>query len=138
MDPRRLADVATPGKLGDYLSSLPKLPATHHAGPATTVRTTVHDGHRIVVSTRYEITVDGLPIGAHLGVHPNGQVHCHALPAYQFLSALAAVRALIDNYPEEFPADLAGPGGGGHGGGHDGGQVHGDGHGGGRHEHGGD
>lgn len=134
MDPQSLANVATAEKLGGYLSSLPKLPTTHPTGPATTVRTTMHDGHRIVVTTRYEITVDGLPIGAHLGVDPNGQVHCHALPAYQFLSALDAVRALIDNYPEEFPADPAGPGGGGHGGGRDGAHDHG----GGQHEHGGD
>ncbi|MFE9775540.1 hypothetical protein ACFYOV_28470 [Streptomyces sp. NPDC005931] len=122
MDPQALANVATSDKLGGYLSSLPKLPATHHAGPATTVRTTVHRDHQIVVTTRYEITVDGLPIGAHLGVDSNGQVHCHALPAYQFPSALGAVSALIDNYPEEFPAHPPGPGGGGHGGGHDGGR----------------
>ncbi|GAA1382563.1 hypothetical protein GCM10009639_01840 [Kitasatospora putterlickiae] len=135
MDPEGLAAAATPTRLGGYLSSLPRPPAAHHMGPARTVRTTMHDGHRIVVTTSYEITVDGRPIGAHLGVDPNGNVHCHALPAYRFLSALDAVKAVIDNYPEEF-TDQGGHGGhgeGGHGeGGHGGG-----GHGGHGHEHGG-
>ncbi|MET8702904.1 hypothetical protein ABZW10_29195 [Kitasatospora sp. NPDC004723] len=138
MDPEGLAAAATPAKLGGYLSSLPRPPAAPHMGPATTVRTTLYDGHRIVVTTRYEITVDGRPIGAHIGVEDNGTLHCHALPAYRFLSALDAVKALIDNYPDEFTAaggsgsgtgtgtGMGGPGtgmdmGGGHGHGHGGG-----------------
>ncbi|MEV6381989.1 hypothetical protein AB0M31_21570 [Streptomyces sp. NPDC051773] len=103
MDRPDLTAAAAPEQLGSYLSSLPRPPTAHHHGPATTVRTDLHRGHQIVVTTTYEITVDGNPVPAHVGVDNNGQLHCHALPAYQFRSAIDTVRALIDNYPEEYP-----------------------------------
>ncbi|MEV0177442.1 hypothetical protein AB0I00_40885 [Streptomyces sp. NPDC050803] len=102
MDPTELTAAAAPEQLGAYLNGLPQPPAVHHHGPARTVRTDLYEGHRIVVTTTYEVTVDGRPVPAHVGVDNNGQVHCHALPAYQFASALDTVRALIDNYPEGY------------------------------------
>ncbi|MCX4964758.1 hypothetical protein OHA98_07950 [Streptomyces sp. NBC_00654] len=110
MDPLELNAAATPTQLGGYLSDLPQPPTVHHHGPARNVRTDLYQGHRIVVTTTYEITVDGMPVPAHVGVDNNGRVHCHALPAYHFLSAVDTVRTLIDNYPDEYPAPPDSPG----------------------------
>lgn len=128
MTPEELAAAAEPATLGTYLSELP--PHTHHHGPPTSVREDEWRGHRILITTTYEITVDGVPLAAPLVVTNDGQVHCHALPTYEFLSATDTVRALIDNFPDDFPGSS--PGDGRPGGGHPG-----DPHGGHHHPHGG-
>lgn len=109
MTPEELAAAADPTVLGNYLAGLPE-PAHHH-GPLTSVRKDEFQGHRIEVRTTYEITVDGEPLVTPLIVSNDGQVHCHALPTYEFLSATDTVRALIENFPEDFPGG-DGPGGG--------------------------
>ncbi|WP_457032682.1 hypothetical protein [Kitasatospora sp. P5_F3] len=116
MDPQALTTAAEPAALADYLAGLPQPPPTHHHGPARTVREDAYQGHRIVITTTYEITVDGRPLPAHVGVSNDGEVHCHALPAYQVRSAVDIVRALIDNFPDDFPEADGGPGHGEHGG----------------------
>jgi hypothetical protein len=105
VDPERLAEAADPEALGRFLAELPDAPHTHRPREAE------YKGHRIVVETHYEITVDGRHVPVHVSVGNDGDVHCHALPAYEFVSAVDMVRVLIDTYPEDFPA-VAGPGGG--------------------------
>ncbi|WP_439674059.1 hypothetical protein [Embleya sp. MST-111070] len=97
---------AEPAVLAQYIADLP-VPDLM-PGSMESVREDEFEGHRIVVTTTYEITVDDRPVTAHLMVSNNGEVHCHALPAYQFLSAVDTVKALIQYFPDEFP-----PGGGG-------------------------
>ncbi|GAA1190444.1 hypothetical protein F4556_000771 [Kitasatospora gansuensis] len=128
MDPQALTTAAEPAALAGYLAGLPQPASAHEHGPARSVREDEYQGHRIVITTSYEITVDGRPLTAHIGVSNDGEVHCHALPAYQVLSAVDIVRALIDNFPDDFPA--AGGGGGDDHGSHGGHPGHGE-HGGG-------
>lgn len=66
------------------------------------VRTAVHNGHQIVVRTRYEITVDGEPLPGQVEVGNNGLVYHHGLPNYGFPSAIGMVAALIDRFGSEF------------------------------------
>lgn len=115
MTPEELAAAADPATLGNYLAQLPEQP--HHHGPATSVREEEFQGHRITVRTTYEVTVDGAPLATPLIVSEDGQVHCHALPTYEFLSAMETIRALIENFPDDFPAGPC-PGDRGNGGGH--------------------
>lgn len=82
--------------------------AAHHAhGPTRSVRESTYRGHRIVVRTTYEITVDDKPVEGHLGVTNGGQVHYHPVPNLGFPSAIELVETLIDTFPDDFdpPAD---------------------------------
>ena len=76
--------------------------------PMVSVREAMHNGKHIVVKTRYEVTVDGKPLGAHLGVADNGSVHCHGLPNYAFASMMDLVRKVIDASEAELPEDEIG------------------------------
>ena len=67
------------------------------------VREAMHRGKHIVVKTHYEITVDGEPLGAHLGVSDDGSVHYHGLPNYAFSSMMDLVRKVIDASDVELP-----------------------------------
>lgn len=97
------------------------------------VRTATHQGHTIVIRTRYEIEVDGRPFQPHIVVDNAGRVHYHGLPTRDFASMVALVQKAIDVFPADFgPAPDGGHdhgGGHGHGHGHDGGGEHGGGHG---------
>ncbi|MFF1278805.1 hypothetical protein ACFVZC_36445 [Streptomyces marokkonensis] len=104
MTPEELAAAADPATLGNYLSALPEPP--HHHGPLTSVRHDVFQGHHIMIRTTYEVTVDGAPLTAPLVVSDDGQVHSHALPTYEFLSATDTIRALIGNFPDDFPGGV--------------------------------
>ena len=73
-----------------------------HHGPSVSVRQTDYKGHHIEIRTTYEITVDRMPVMGHVLVTDEGQVQCHALPNYTFLSALDLVKSLIDVFPEDF------------------------------------
>ncbi|WP_406306748.1 hypothetical protein OHA61_37050 [Streptomyces sp. NBC_00885] len=113
MTPEELATAADPTILGNYLAELPQQP--HHHGPLTSTRQDEFQGHSIVIKTTYEVTVDGAPIAVPLMVSNDGRVHCHALPTYEFLSAMDTIRSLIENFPDDFPGG-DGPGGGDNGG----------------------
>lgn len=80
-----------------------KLRVKVHEGPAETVRSDVYKGHKIQVTTTYDIRIDGRPVGGHVDVSPEGRVHYHGLPAYSWLSAVDLVRQLIDSFPDDFP-----------------------------------
>jgi hypothetical protein len=67
-----------------------------------TTREDDYKGHHIVIRTRYDITVDGQAVTGHMMLTNAGQVQYHGLPNYSFDSAVGLVRALIDNFPEDF------------------------------------
>jgi hypothetical protein len=73
-----------------------------HHGPAVSVREANHNGHHILIRTTYEISVDRRPVMGEFLVTDEGQVQCHALPNYTFLSAVDLVKSLIDLFPEDF------------------------------------
>ena len=76
--------------------------------PMVSVREAMHNGKHIVVKTRYEVTVDEKPLGAHLRVADNGSVHYHGLPNYAFASMMDLVRKVIDASEAELPEDKIG------------------------------
>jgi hypothetical protein len=104
---KKLSDLAAPKKLGAYLSrkKMAMTQRAQHGGRkagAESIRQLVHDGHKIVIHTTYRFEVDGKLIKLPLGVDDSGQVHCHSLPNYQTTSAVDMVKALIDNFPDDF------------------------------------
>ncbi len=74
----------------------------HHAGGQEIVREDDYKGHHVVVRTKYNITVDGQEVTGHIMLTNAGQVQYHGLPNHSFDSPLGLVRALIDNFPEDF------------------------------------
>jgi hypothetical protein len=79
-----------------------------HHGPAISVREADYKKHHIVITTSYAITIDEAPLMGHIVVTDEGQVQCHALPNYTFLSAVDMVKSLIDQFPEDFEASRKG------------------------------
>jgi hypothetical protein len=77
----------------------------HREHGIESVRTAEHNGHSIIVRTRYQIEVDGRPLMSPLIVDNFGRVAGHALPNYSFLSAIDFVKQLIDTFPEDFSAE---------------------------------
>ena len=67
-----------------------------------TVRQADYKGHHIVITTQYQIEVDGKMIMGHLGVTNDGQVHYHPVPNLSFASAVDLVKQLIDIFPDDF------------------------------------
>lgn len=113
MDRKDLAAAADPAVMGRYLAGLPQ--AGHaHAGPSESVRTDDYSGHKIVVKSTYDVSIDGTPLPLHLSVANDGTVHCHSLPNYTSGSLMDVLRRLIDAFPNDFPP--GGPKGGGAGG----------------------
>ncbi|HYD36549.1 MAG TPA: hypothetical protein VEA60_02980 [Allosphingosinicella sp.] len=111
-----------------------------HAHSMESVRTATHCGREIVIRTCYEITVDGKPLNAHLSVDDQGNLHTHALPEYQFSSAVDVVKKIVEAFPDEFECDDEGGKGSGHhghdhGGGASSSGQQGHGHGGHSHKH---
>src|SRR3712207_619505 len=102
MDPEKLAEAAQPNTLAGYITKLPQ--PHHHGGDGSieTVREDEDEGHHIVIHTTYRIEVDGQVLQVPLVLHNNGQLHCHALPNYQFSSAVDMIKLLIDNFPDNF------------------------------------
>ena len=86
-------------------------------GGQDTTREDDYKGHHIVIRTRYKITVDGQAVTGHMMLTNAGQVQYHGLPNYSFDSAVGLVRALIDNFPEDFEkkSSRKSPGHGGNG-----------------------
>lgn len=114
------ASLATAGQNAAYFKKL--LTGMTHGDDS--VRELDYKGHHVVVKTTYDVTIDGKPFHAGLGVTNEGDVHYHGMPNVAFASALDLVKAVIDTFPDEF-----GKGKGG------GGVDHGD-HGHGDHDHG--
>ncbi|SRR5258707_1067442 len=85
-----------------------------HHGRLESVREADHQGHHIVITTKYTIEVDAKPVRTPLHVTNDGQVRCHALPNYSFDSAVDLVKQLIDAFPEDFTANRQPAAEGGH------------------------
>lgn len=75
----------------------------HHNANAVSVRTANHKGYDIEIRTHYEISVDGEPLDIHIQVSPDGKVHCHSIPNYQSNSTVDLIRAIVDNFRDDFP-----------------------------------
>lgn len=74
----------------------------HHEGGQEIVREEDYKGHHIVVSTTYKITVDDTEVTGHIMLTNDGQVQYHGLPNHSFDSTIDLVKALVDNFPEDF------------------------------------
>ena len=72
-----------------------------HAHMAS-VRKAEHAGHAIEIRTHYEVKIDGKVVQLPLSVGDDGNVVCHALPNYLFVSAVDLVKTVIDLYPDDF------------------------------------
>ena len=73
----------------------------HHGEPAS-VQTEEYNGHEIVVTTKYHIEVDGVPLMGHFSVDSDGHTETHALPNYEFTTPMNFVKKLIDEFPQDF------------------------------------
>ena len=89
----------------------------HHEGGQEIVREEDYKGHHIVVSTTYKITVDNTEVTGHIMLTNDGQVQYHGLPNHSFDSTIDLVKALVDNFPEDFGKKAKNPAS--HGGAHD-------------------
>jgi hypothetical protein len=74
----------------------------HGHGQLESLRKFDYKGHSVVIRTRYEVTVDGQPINAHMSVDNKGRLNTHALPNYSFNSAVDMMKTLIDCLPSSF------------------------------------
>ena len=74
----------------------------HHEGGQEIVREDDYKGHHVVIRTTYNIAVDGKEVTGHIMLTNAGQVQYHGLPNHSFDSTVDLVRALIDNFPEDF------------------------------------
>jgi hypothetical protein len=120
MDPKTLQSASQPATLARYLADVPSAHAHDGGTEMATVREDDYKGRHIVIRTTYHIEVNGTPFEGQLALDNAGRVHCHALPNYQFASAVEMVQRLIDIFPEDFPASQdGGHDTDGHGGGHE-------------------
>ena len=121
------ASLAQAQKTAPYFKKLLADMHAHMQEGGTSRREADYQGHHIVIETTYEVTVDGKPFNAGLGVTDAGRVYYHGMPNVGFDSAVDLMKAVIDRFADEF----AGGGGGDdhvHGGDHghdDGGHEHG-------------
>lgn len=129
MDHRDLAAEAEPAALREALAAqgeeLRQAGETHQHG-LTSVRAVRHRGHRIMIRTTYEITIDDEPFDAGLVVDNAGRVFYHGLPTQDFASTVDLVKQVVDTFPDfTRPDDDPDPGSGGSGGsGHEHGHEH--------------
>ncbi|MEM7378944.1 MAG: hypothetical protein AAF460_15755 [Pseudomonadota bacterium] len=74
-----------------------------HAAHGESVRTAQHKGHIIEIRTRYDVSIDGVPLAGHMEVDDDGRVHYHGLPNYSTDSGLDLIERVIDAFPDDFP-----------------------------------
>ena len=106
MEKKELTKAAIPKNLGGYLAKQAAKSATkddHMKNMMNSTRMVMHHGHSIAVETMYVVKVDGKKTNISLMVGDDGQVHCHAIPNYQFDSALDMVKVIVDQFPDDFP-----------------------------------
>jgi hypothetical protein len=108
MDAKKLEKATELKEFADYIANLSQSPGHDHAhahggdGSIETSREDDYEGHHIEIRTTYKIEVDGEILLAPVGLDNDGNLHCHALPNYQFASAIEMVKRLIDNFPDDF------------------------------------
>jgi hypothetical protein len=81
-----------------------KAQKAHKHQRTESVREADYKGHHIVITTQYQIEVDGKMVMGHLGVTNDGQVHYHPVPNLSFASAVDLVKQLINIFPDDFVA----------------------------------
>ena len=79
-----------------------------HPHRAMGLRTAQHKGHKIEITTTYEIKIDGKPFKGHVMVDDKGHLHCHSIPYETYGSAVNFVKSVIDIYPDSFCKTTAG------------------------------
>jgi hypothetical protein len=114
MDQKHIEQIRNKRALARYTSRVAKeidgaTTGVHGEHGMESVRTAEHNGHSIVVRTRYEFEVDGKSVVSPVMVDNFGRVACHALPNYSFLSAIDLVKQLIDTFPEDFSHEHRAP-----------------------------
>lgn len=87
--------------IGTYLVDLAHDHTGHHHSTESS-REAIYKNHKLTILTTYKITVDGKELKIPLGIDNDGILHCHALPNYQFASAIEMLKNLIDQYPDDF------------------------------------
>lgn len=103
--PKDLDSDSEPRNLAAYLTGLASaaaMPEHGHGGSVESVREDEFKGHHIIVRTTYRVEVDGRVLEVPLMVDNDGNLRCHSLPNYQFVSAIDLVHQLINTYPNEF------------------------------------
>ena len=85
-------------------SHVKKAQKAHKHQRTKSVREADYKGHHIVITTQYQIEVDGKMVMGHLGVTNDGQVHYHPVPNLSFASAVDLVKQLINIFPDDFVA----------------------------------
>jgi hypothetical protein len=73
-----------------------------HGNKLESIRKDEYKGHKIAITTTYDIEVDGKKIFPPIHISNNGSVGTHTLPNYVSSSAIELVKTLIDCFPEEF------------------------------------
>jgi hypothetical protein len=91
--------------LADRADELRHAAHGHVHGDLSSERVAEHGGHRIVIRTTYEITVDGRPFDVQVVVDNAGHVYYHGLPTEDFASVVDLVKRVIDQFPDDFGAD---------------------------------
>jgi hypothetical protein len=74
----------------------------NHDNKLVSIRKDEYKGHKISITTTYDIEVDGKKIFPPLHVNNNGSVSAHIVPNYASSSAIELVKILIDSFPEDF------------------------------------
>lgn len=97
-------------KKGVYFKRLLQGGHADHTGSGS-IREAHHKGRHIVITTRYEVKIDGKPFHGDLSVGNGGEVHYHAIPTLGFPSAVDLVKCVIDVFPDDFPAGSPANGG---------------------------
>ena len=74
----------------------------NHHNNLVSIRKDEYKGHKISITTTYDIEVDGKRIFPPLHVNNNGSISAHIVPNYASSSAIDLIRILIDTFPEDF------------------------------------
>ena len=110
MDAETLDKAADPRALADYVADLK--PMGHMGGAGgliESVREANYQGHKITIKTTYRLEVDGRVFDVPLILDNAGNLQCHSLPNYQFVSAIDMVKQLIETFPDDFAPGAAPP-----------------------------
>jgi hypothetical protein len=124
MKRKEAAAYASNAPLLKSVARLPKI--EHRMGGAheKSVRTFIHKGHEISITTMYQVKIDGRMVHLPLLVSQDGHVQSHAAPNYSQSSAVDMVKTLIDLFPEDFKKKPRARRAGGQHGGHSKGHHH--------------
>lgn len=76
-------------------------PMAKHRG-LSSVRQFTHQGHKVTITTKYKIEIDGKSVHLHASVDQEGRLRCHSIPYDSYPSANQLVKQLIDKFPEAF------------------------------------